>query len=235
MHTRRNAILLTAAASFLTGCATKKDDAAGITAVPRDQANEMTAQHARFENVKDPKPTARTHFAAGQLAESQGATPQAILQYNRALAADARHLPSLYRLGVLYAQAQAYPDAIHAWNRYVKLTDNDAAAWSNLAYCHELADEPGKAEDAYRQGIARDSNNKPCRINYGLMLARLGREQEAFEQLQVVLSPAQVHYNLASVNEQQGRKLEAMQHYRRASELDADLVEARQRLAKLQE
>lgn len=235
MHMRRNTILLTAAACFLAGCATKKDDAGGITAVPRDQANEMTAQHARFDNVKDPKPTAQTHFAAGQLAESQGATVQAILQYNRALAADAKHLPSLYRLGVLYAQAQAYPDAIHAWTRYVKLTDSDATAWSNLVYCHELAGQPGKAEEAYRQGIARDAKSRPCRINYGLMLARLGREREAFDQLQVVLSPAQVHYNLASVCEQQGRKPDAIQHYRRAIELDADLVEARQRLAKLDE
>jgi tetratricopeptide (TPR) repeat protein len=235
MHTCRNTIVISAATCLLAGCAAKNDPSSGISKVPRDQADDMTAHHARFDNAKDPKPTAPTHFAAGQLAESQGATGQAILQYQRAAVADPRHLPSFYRLGVLYAQAQAYPDAIHAWNHYLKVSGNDATAWSNLGYCHELAAQLLKAEEAYRQGIARDAKSKPCRINYGLMLARLGREEDAITQLQFVLPPAQVHYNLASVYEQQGRKTDAVQHYQRAIELAPDLVEARERLAKLEE
>ena len=56
-----------------------------------------------------------------------------------------------------------------------------------------------EAETAYLRGIERDPKNVPCRTNYGLMLARLGRTAEGTLQLQAVLTPAEVHYNLASV------------------------------------
>ena len=231
MHSSRIIFVATAAAGLLGGCAAKSESPTGVTAVPRGQANEMTAQHARFDNAKDPRPNAQTHFAAGRLAESQGASGQAIVQYKHALTIDPNHLPSLYRLGVLYTQVQAYSDAINAWNGYLQGTENDATGWSNLGYCYELANEPGKAEEAYRKGIAKDPKNVPCRVNYGLMLARGGRERDAVSQLQAVLPPGQVHYNLASAYEQQGRKREAREHYLRALDWDQNLVEARERLA----
>lgn len=231
MHSSMITLAAVVAATLLSGCAAKTEAPTGVTAVPRGRANEMTAQHARFESAKDPRPNAQTHFAAGRLAESQGAAGQAIVQYKHAATIDPRHLPSLYRLGVLYTQVQAYSDAINAWNGYLKGTENDATGWSNLGYCYELAGEPGKAEAAYRRGIAQDPKNVPCRVNYGLMLARGGREKDAVAQLQAVLPPAQVHYNLASVFEQQGRKDDAREHYWRALDWDRDLTAARERLA----
>ena len=218
----------------VAGCAGKAERNDVVTAVPRAEAEELGAQHARFEGSKDPKPNAATHFAAGQLAESQGAVGQAINQYKLAIAADPKHLPSLYRLAMLYTQAQAYPEAIGVWKGFVKVTPNDATAWSNLGYCYELAGQPSEAEGAYRQGIARDPNSGPCRVNYGLMLARTGREGEAKGQRGVVLSEARVCYNLASVYEQQGRVGEAKVYYERALELDRDLGEARERLSRLE-
>lgn len=236
MPTSRSVIVITAALglSACAGCAGKPQRDDVVTAVPKAEAEQLGAQHARFEGSADPKPTAQTHFAAGRLAESQGAVAQAVNQYRHAIAADPKHLPSLYRLGMLYTQAQAYPDAIATWNRYVKVTASDATAWSNLGYCHELAGQRAEAEAAYRQGIAKDPRSGPCRVNYGLMLAREGREAEAKAQLEAVLPAARVHYNLASVHEQQGRSADAKAHYRRALELDAELVEARERLARLQ-
>jgi tetratricopeptide (TPR) repeat protein len=65
------------------------------------------------------------------------------------------------------------------------------------------------------------------------MLARLGRTAEATLQLQAVLTPGEVHYNLASVLEHQGRREAAKMEYQRALELDPDLADARQRLTAL--
>ena len=217
----------------VAGCGGKAERSDVVTAVPKAEAEELGAQHARFEGSKDPKPNAATHFAAGQLAESQGAVGQAIVQYKHAVAADPKHLPSLYRLAMLYTQAEAYPEAIGVWKGFVKVTPNDATAWSNLGYCYELAGQPTEAEAAYKQGIAKDPKSGPCRVNYGLMLARTGREEESKGQLGAVLTPARVCYNLASVYEQQGKKGEAKLNYERALELDAELGEARERLAKL--
>jgi tetratricopeptide (TPR) repeat protein len=235
MRISKRVIFLSAALglSAAAGCAATHESASGISAVPRAQADQMTAQHARFENARDPRLTAQTHFAAGRLAESQGVTRQAIVQYKHAVSIDPRHLPSLYRLGVLYTQVNAYSDAIHAWNKYLTGTANDATAWSNLGYCYELAGQPARAEEAYLRGIEMDPKNAPCRINYGLMLTRLGREREAVAHLRAVLPPAQVHYNIASVFEQQGRKDEAKEHYWRALDWDQNLLAARERLSAL--
>ena len=65
------------------------------------------------------------------------------------------------------------------------------------------------------------------------MLARNDRKDEAVAQLSAVLKPAEVHYNLASVYEQVGRKAEAKQEYEKALELDPKLWEAQSRLSKL--
>jgi Tfp pilus assembly protein PilF len=90
-----------------------------------------------------------------------------------------------------------------------------------------------KAEQTFQRGIDKDPKNMQCRVNYGLMLARAGRESEAVNQLQAVLRPAQVHYNLGSVYEQMGRKAQARMHYSKALELNPDFEDAQTRLANI--
>jgi tetratricopeptide (TPR) repeat protein len=219
----------------LGGCAGNRAKGPGDVAnLERQDAQAMNAEHSGFDSGKDPAFTVQTHFAAGQLAESQGAGPAAIQQYRAALKLDPHHLPSLYRLGVLYARQRAYPQAIAAWQIYIKETDSDPAAFSNLGFCHELAGQTSEAESAYKQGIGKDPRNNPCRVNYGLMLARAGRTNEAIIQLQAILPEAQVHYNLASIHEQYGRREDAKAEYRKALDLDPTLAEARSRLAAIE-
>lgn len=224
---KRQMLLLAAAAAILAGCS----DNAAVKGLSQDDADKLNSQHSRFEQEDDPQFTAKTHFAAGQLAESQGDYPRAILQYNEALKLDPKHIPTLYRLALVYTQTKDYPKAIETWNNYIKATDGSAEGYNNLAFCHELAGEPDKAETAYKKGIAKDPQHQACRVNYGLMLARHGRTSEAILQLQAVLTPAQVHYNLASVYEQQGRKEQAKIEYRKALELDPNFTDARTRLS----
>ena len=224
----RRRVLLTLAAAILpiAGCGKKGDDAATTSASGRERPTEVA-------DAKEPPIHAKTRYAAGQLAESQGNLSAAVRQYEEALKADPRHLPSLYRLGVVHAQAKQFDRAIDAWKRYVKATDGSAAAYANLGFAHELAGELAEAEAAYQKGIARDGRSEPCRVNYGLMLARLGRTSEATIQLQAVLGPAAVQYNLASVLEQQGRREQAKAGYRKALALDPDFTDAHARLAAL--
>ena len=110
---------------------------------------------------------------------------------------------------------------------------HSAVGYSNLGFCHELAGDPAEAERAYRTGIERDSDSTPCRINYGLMLARHGRIEEGVAQMQAVLSEAEVHFNVGSVHEGQGRLELARMEYRKALELDPKLRDATLRLEKL--
>lgn len=216
-----------------SGCA-GSGGAGGVSKVGADDARQLNSGHASFEQAEDPPIAAATRFAAGQLAEAQGQLPVAVEQYREALRADPEHLPSLFRLGVTLSALAQHRAAVEAMEAYVAKTGEDPAALASLGFCHERAGDGRAAEEAYRRGIARDGRSEPCRVNYGLMLARQGRTAEATIQLQAVLSEAQVQYNLASVWEQQGKAAQARAAYRKALELDPALGDAKARLAGLE-
>ncbi|HZZ45150.1 MAG TPA: tetratricopeptide repeat protein, partial [Tepidisphaeraceae bacterium] len=186
-----------------------------------------------FETGKEPKVTAETHFAAGQFAESQENIGQAITQYQAAVKLKPDHAGALYRLGVLYTRTKQWPAAEEAWKGYIKATGDSASGYSDLGFTYQLSGDDGGAEGAYKMGIARDAKNRPCRVNYGLMLAREGKFDSAIAQWQTVLTPGEVHYNLGSVYEQRGDKAQARMEYKKALEAEPGLGDAKARLAGL--
>ena len=220
----------TAALVLVAGCSQN----GALTGVNADKALAMNQERNAFERSEDPPIVAETHFAAGQLAESNGDLAGAAHQYAEAIRLEPAHKRALYRRATCLSQLKKFPEAVAAWNKYIEATGHDARGYSNLGFCYELAGRLDEAEAAYKQGIDRDPKSVPCRTNYGLMLARLGRTAQATLQLQAVLSPAEVHYNLASVLEHQGRKEAAKAEYRQALEIDPKFEEAQTRLAALQ-
>src|SRR4051812_40253006 len=128
---------------LMGGCA--KDQQGGVSKLPENQANSLSAEHSKFEQSKDPPFTAATCFAAGQLAESQEAPLAAIAQYQAALRIDPHHRDSLYRLGVLHTRLKEWSSAIGAWKKYLRETKSDATAFANLGFCYDLA---GRKADA---------------------------------------------------------------------------------------
>ena len=215
---------------FSLGC---KNDNAAISGVNTEDAAKLNASRSPFESSQDPPIAPETRFAAGQLAETQGAPAAAVAQYQLVLKTDPDYVPALYRLGVIFTQAKQYPTALDYWSRYVKATQEAPGAYADLGVCFDLADRPDEAAAAFEKGIARDPKNSPCRVNYGLMLARRGRMAEAAEQWRAALPEADVHYNLGSVYELQGRRQQAKAEYRKALELNPRLADAQSRLARL--
>jgi len=221
--------------ALLSGCGSDNKSSQGaIQAVEGKEAREMNSARGEFEKSEDPPLTASTHFAAGQLNETQGAPALAIEQYEMALKLDPKFSAALFRLGIVYSQLKQYPKSIDAWNRYIEVTNQAAAGYSNLGYCQELAGDAEAAEKSYQAGIERDASSEPCRVNYGLMLARQGRIEEAKEQFGAVLSPAEAHYNIASVLQQQGKKDAARAEFKEAIKTDPKLIDAASRLAELE-
>lgn len=217
----------------LAGCAKDPKFDGQLSGVSGHEAQQLNAEHKQFEQGGDPPIQAQTHFLAGQLAENQGNLSGAIVQYERAVKLDGKYINALIRLGVLYAELKQYPQAIGAWNRYIKATNDSAEGYGDLGFCQELAGQAGEAEASYKRGIEIDPMNHRCRVNYGLMLARQGRANESLLQFQAVLTPADAHYNLGSVYEQQGKKDQARVEYQKAVELDPTLADAQKRLASL--
>lgn len=183
-----------------------------------------------FEKGKEDPIGPETYFAAGQLSETQEATNRAEDYYKKALEMDGMHKGSLFRMGIMTAKQKRYGEAIQYFERYVTATKGDATGYANLGFVYELAGRSDEAETAYRKGIKADPLNAPCRVNFGLMLARHDRINESMLEMQTVLSEAQVHYNIASVFELQGKKDEARAAYRRALSADPKMADAQVRL-----
>jgi tetratricopeptide (TPR) repeat protein len=216
---------------FLVAGCTKNQQS--ISRLPDAKANALSAQQSKFERADDPPFTAATHFAAGQLAESQEAQLAAIAHYQAALRIDSHHRDSLYRMATVYTRLKDWPRAIGAWKQYLKQTKNDATAYANLGFCYALAGRKTDAERTYQEGIGKDPANANCRVNYGLFLAREGRVEEASAQWRAVLTEAQVHYNLGSIYEQENKRDQARVEFRAALQHDANLADAKTRLAAL--
>ena len=126
-----------------------------------------------------------------------------------------------------------FDKATVVWKKYIKATGDIASGYSNLGFCYEMAGDPANAEKAYKEGIQRDPSSVPCRTNYGLMLARNNRVDEAESQLNIVLKPDEVRYNLASVYEQKGAIRQAKAELKKAIEINPGNREAQSKLASL--
>jgi tetratricopeptide (TPR) repeat protein len=193
-------------------------------------AQAQLAPRDEFEAGKPIPITADTHFAAGQFAESQGNLTMAMDQYKKALTLSPKHRDSLFRTGIVLVKQRKFNSAIETWNKYVEATGGDATAYGNLGFAYELAGRTSDAENTYLKGVRKDPSNAVCRVNYGLMLARKERFNEAILQLQTVLTQAEVHYNIASIYESLGRKEQAKLEYKKAIDLSPSLMEAQARL-----
>jgi len=221
------------AAAFVGGCSdmNKSDQAASADQYKSSTASDAPA--ADFDRGPEPQVNPNTHFSAGRLCESQGHLDCAEIQYDQALRLDPKHVPSLYRMGVVLTKDKKYDQAVAIWKRYIQATGNLASGYSNLGFTYEMAADPDNAEKAYKQGIEIDPREKSCHINYGLMLARQDRADEAQEQLALVLPPAEVAYNLAGIYEQQGAISRAKDELQKALAANPSMTQAQSKLAAL--
>lgn len=187
-----------------------------------------------IEAIQDaPQPTIHfeTYVAAGDLAVSRGQPLRAAEQYEKALTLRPKDSGVIKKLALAYTSAGQSQKSIDAWKRYMDATQQSADAYGSLGYAYELAGQPTEAERVYQEGIAKHPKGALIRINYGLMLVRRGKVDQAVEHMSAVLQPHEVNYNIASVYEQMGRKDLAQFYYRRSIECNPHFQAARQKLA----
>ncbi len=227
MTTRRNWILasaawLTAAALTVGGCKSDGFDSARHDHVP-DGADiaEAPAPDIQFE----------TFVAAGDLAASRGQFGRAAEQYEHGLKARPNDAPILRKVALAYAKMGQTTATIDAWKRYLVATHESADAYGTLGYAYELAGNPTEAEKTYLAGIKQHPDGALVHINYGLMLVRKNKIDEAVKQMSAVLQPHEVNYNIAGVYDQMGRRDLAQFYYRRALECNPEFSPARQKLS----
>ncbi|MGN6726319.1 MAG: tetratricopeptide repeat protein [Tepidisphaeraceae bacterium] len=214
----------------------------GLAVLSGCQSASNEADSRVHENVDDmsiadaPTPSIKpaTYVAAGDLAAARGQFQMAAKQYESAAKLDPKDPAVLKKLALAYVKSDQMQAAIDAWKRYSTATDGSAEAFGSLGYAYELAGNHTAAEQTYIAGVAKHPDGALVRVNYGLMLVRNNRVDEAVKQMSAVLQPYEVNYDIAGVYQQLGRRDLAQFYYRRSLECNPNFWAAKQRLATLE-
>lgn len=138
-----------------------------------------------------------------------------------------------WRLLVLAASVAAAGTALVHVTPDTKPFRSDAFDYARLALAYSGKAQVGRAEEAYQKALAIAPYFVTARINYGSLLLRVGRWQEAVTQFQAGISSnhrlmgetgelnAVAHFQLAQALNWLGKDVAAQPHYATAAALDA--------------
>lgn len=218
------------AAALLAGCSTgKMMGQAQNSAIHSQQVTSVpgTADVAHGNELRNP---AALHLAYGQWQEQQKQLPQARDSYEKALGADPRSVSAILGLSRLDRLAGRMKEAEEHLQKAEKLKPNDplvAAAWGE----HYAA--TGRWTDAiarYRSAVQLAPNEAIFRHQLAVALTRSGQFDEGLAMFQNLVSPAEAHYNVGRLLQQQGKLLEAEVQYQKAVAANPELDAAREML-----
>lgn len=167
----------------------------------------------------------------GSLYRKLGETALAIDYLRQAVALVPQDFAAHYNLGNSLLDAGDSAEAAVSYRSALSLAPSDAATWYNLAIAlRNLKDTEGE-RDAYRRAIAANPEHFDARLNLAESFSAAGEgtaaERELLALLERMPTYASALNNLAQLQQDTGRQMEALQTLGRVMALAPDLAEAR--------
>ena len=185
------------------------------------------------KDVPEPEVQPFTHFAAGQLLEGKKQIHQAIMQYRKALDLNPKFLGAHNRLAICLDKIGQHTEAESAFRRAIKVDPKLAYLRNNLAFSLMAQKRWGDSERELHKALKLKPDYQRARVNLGIVMSRLARRDEAFQQFQMVLGDARAHYNMGLLDKAGGRYAQAAESFRNAIALEPNLTAAKIQLQKL--
>src|SRR5262249_20656853 len=110
----------------------------------------------------------------------------------------------------------------------------DADVLASLGYFYYARGQWTEAEENLRHALTINPKHQRAWVNLGLTMGEQGHYAQSLEAFRKAVSEAEAHSNLAFVLTTQGKRQEAKEEYRRALELEPNLMIARRALDKLE-
>jgi len=174
-------------------------------------------------------PPGSTHSSAEETApqlcanavalREQGALPQAIAIFDRALALDPTYAEGWLELGNAHMHAVQLPEASAAYERAIALEAALSEAHANLALAYQEQGRPEDAITAYRAALAIDPTDSEVLMDIGLLLQEQEHWKEAFEafeQAQAIVPSSALLARMADLLMRLEDREGAVHHYRQA-------------------
>jgi tetratricopeptide (TPR) repeat protein len=180
-----------------------------------------------------PASSAKANLKLAEVMEKNGHLADAAFHYEKARQSD----PGLHiagRLARLYDRLGNESRALAEYQRALKENPRDADVLASLGYFYYARGQWPEAEENLRHALSVNPRHQRAWVNLGLTLGEQGQYAESLDAFRRAVSEAEAHSNLAFVLTTQGKREEAKQEYRRALELEPNLVIARRALDKLE-
>jgi tetratricopeptide (TPR) repeat protein len=177
---------------------------------------------------------AETFYHQAQTLQSTGQLDQAILAYEKALAADPGLTEARYNLGVLHYQQGRWREAADCFRTALSIAPDFVHAAYNLAVAYDKCGLHQAAVAAYRQTLAINATFAPAAYNLGLLFFKESRYRDAAVFFRQAISADPNHYdaynNLGLALHHDGQLGDAVAAFEAAIRLKPDFVPAYQNL-----
>jgi tetratricopeptide (TPR) repeat protein len=205
---RRSLLLLCMVALGLGVLTVKRND---------DYRGELTLWGDTVKKRPD-NPNARNNL--GLALFRAGQTPEAIKQYEAALAILPSYPGALSNLGNALDRSGRTPEAIEQYGKAVALDPNFGAAHFNLARALDRSGRIPEAIEQYEETVRLNPDIASVYADIGDDLSQVGKAPEAVQQYETALrlepASARVHFGMANAMVQAGRVPEAIENYEAA-------------------
>jgi tetratricopeptide (TPR) repeat protein len=166
--------------------------------------------------------------------EEAGKLPDAIAEYERALAIDPDLAKAHYNLGVLFVRTGKLDEGEAEYRRAIQVMPGFGSPHNNLS---GLLLQQGQINEAVEEGRAAvncDSRNATAHNTFGFALAKAGNSNEAVAEYEkaIALNPglAEAHNNLGIEFAKNGQLNEAVAQFQEALRLKPDYLHAQNNL-----
>ncbi len=162
-------------------------------------------------------------IAVARTAEVRGEIDQAIEAYRKALQMDPRRAVVHHHLALLYDRKGDFDKSLACYRQALTLAADDADIHCDLGYSLYLRQRYQEAENSLITALRLRPEFPRAHTNYGLLLARTGREECALREFaQAGATESQARLNLAFAMLLDNRYQEAAQQLQAASAADVE-------------
>jgi len=181
----------------------------------------------------NPQLRASTFLAHAGLLERQGNYPAAAEQYARALELSPDLVTAHNRRGIVLNRLGRHAEASAHFRRALALQPRDPQLHNNLGFSLLLEGDLTAAEQELARALELDPTFRRARMNRGLVLGKLGRDDEALAEFRLAGSEEDALYNLAVVQADRGRYADAARSLEQALRRNPDFADAREQLRQI--
>ena len=169
-------------------------------------------------------------FPAATEALLCGRYDEALTGFEKGLATDTKHIPSVLGAVEALLEKGRYQSAEKKARAAVQTLPASAACQNKLGEILALTGRYADAEKAFRKAVELDANSLDARLNLGLLLHTLGRQKEASSQLDFFVN----YYNSRSVKDPHelvciGRACQRLEMFHDANRVYHDAIRADKR------